>query len=348
MGQRANLIVVEHKQYTLYYDHWAANSLDSYLFWGPEPVVTYIRGHEKSGEEWWLDTIWCEGGAVVDLDNKVLLFFGGEDFLYGIPLRQMYFQLLPYLWPGYKLRWACRGIADLAAYVGYHTGRVTDQDIQVPAPAVWERAFAGSWEEDLEGVLSICENNRLSLHPLYGFIDADKLLLAGPELIQIASQYKSRTTFCYPDLSTETYIEFAKLGIHLDVGRREVFYWTAAPDTAPPSLLQTFWKDWNINYLRDDYHAHEILTQNKLSFTQPKEQLIQEQVRSIVCRPYGRDDAFAIDIFTKLTAAGNKVEINPAIYATNLFDMPAKLREAIFDKVVRHWKKEREHDSPVE
>lgn len=340
MGQRANLIVVENNRYTLFYDHWAANSLDSYLFWGPEQAVTYIREHEKSGEDWWLDTVWCEGGAVVDLDNKVLLFFGGEDSEYEVPLRRMYFQLLPYLWPGYELRWTHRGIIDLANYVGYDTDKVTDKDhIHSPTKEALVAAFERDREDDLEGVLSIRKNDTLMLYPIYGFVDGNELLFVGEGLIDFAARQKGHTSYRYPDLSKETYTQFAKTGIHLDADQKKLSYWTASPSTTSNELLQPFWNGWEINYWGDDYAAQELLTGNKLAFPIVEESLVLEQIRNIVCRPYRRGDGFAKELFEKLSAEGKKVEVNPAIYATSLFDMPVTLREQIFDQVVERWKR---------
>ena len=73
MGQRAVLIIAENEKYEIYYDHWCANTLDSYLFWGPEEAVSYIRKHDPE-KGYWLNDVWCEGAVLVDLDKKKLLF----------------------------------------------------------------------------------------------------------------------------------------------------------------------------------------------------------------------------------------------------------------------------------
>ena len=93
MGQRAVLIIAENEKYEIYYDHWCANTLDSYLFWGPEEAVSFIRKHDPE-KGYWLNDVWCEGAVLVDLDKKKLLFFGGEDIIYEIPLGRGYLELL--------------------------------------------------------------------------------------------------------------------------------------------------------------------------------------------------------------------------------------------------------------
>lgn len=77
MGQRANLILVEGREYQLFYSHWCANTLPRDLFWGPEHAVAFIRIQRAVDDSGWLDEVWAEGGAVVDLDRKHFLLYGG-------------------------------------------------------------------------------------------------------------------------------------------------------------------------------------------------------------------------------------------------------------------------------
>ena len=76
----------------------------------------------------WLDDVWAEGGAVLDLDCKCLLLYGGEDVLYDVPLRRTYLALLVRAWTGWAIRWAHEGIAHLADYVGYPRDRVLSKN----------------------------------------------------------------------------------------------------------------------------------------------------------------------------------------------------------------------------
>src|SRR5689334_9883307 len=99
MGQRANLIIVKDNGYDIYYSHWCANTLPTDMFWGPEHGINFIKNQKKvEPENGWLDDIWAEGGAVIDLDKKVFLLYGGEDILYNIPLRRLYLKLINQVW----------------------------------------------------------------------------------------------------------------------------------------------------------------------------------------------------------------------------------------------------------
>jgi len=110
MGQRANLITFENGEYTLRYDHWCANRLDKILFWGVSYALDYFDAQERVGEEGWLDEVWAEGGAMLDLDKKHLLWWGGEDVLFDLPLRRVYLKLQEKNWNGWTIEWAYRGL----------------------------------------------------------------------------------------------------------------------------------------------------------------------------------------------------------------------------------------------
>ncbi|MEM6528524.1 MAG: hypothetical protein AAF653_09525, partial [Chloroflexota bacterium] len=104
MGQRATLLIKNGIDYELYYCHWCANRLDWEIFWGPEYTLNFIRGQQPTIE--WLDTVWAEGGVVVDTGNNHLLWFGGEDIYFEIPLRHLYMTLLKQVWKGWTIAWA--------------------------------------------------------------------------------------------------------------------------------------------------------------------------------------------------------------------------------------------------
>jgi len=94
------------------------------LFWGAEHALAFIRVQRPVDDAGWLDDVWAEGGAVLDLDRKHFLLYGGEDVLNDVPLRRVYLEWLGRVWNGWTVRWACEGIADLADYVGYPRDKV--------------------------------------------------------------------------------------------------------------------------------------------------------------------------------------------------------------------------------
>ncbi|HIB65295.1 MAG TPA: hypothetical protein EYO33_09335 [Phycisphaerales bacterium] len=116
MGHRANYIVIENGRESLYYSHWGANVVERDLFWGPEESLRFIRTQRKTDD--WLDEVWCEGGALLDLDRKFMKLFGGEDIKYDPYFWKAYMDLLAKSWTPWKVEWAYQGILDLARGAG--------------------------------------------------------------------------------------------------------------------------------------------------------------------------------------------------------------------------------------
>ena len=129
VGQRANFVIVKNGDWRLYYDHWCANRIDVELFWGPRLAAAFIEQLEPLADrDDWLDDVWCEGGAVLDLDRRELTWFGGEDILMDVPLRRACLALMKRQWPGWEIRWAAGAIVDLGACVEVSADQLTDPD----------------------------------------------------------------------------------------------------------------------------------------------------------------------------------------------------------------------------
>jgi hypothetical protein len=96
-----------------------------------------------------LDDVWCEGAALMDIDNKVLLLFGGEDIKFDPPLRRVYLQLLRSAWSGWGIRWAFEGVVDIADYLGLDRLTVrSNREARFDFPP----APAGEWTESIASV----------------------------------------------------------------------------------------------------------------------------------------------------------------------------------------------------
>lgn len=77
MGERANYVVIEEGEWELYYSHWGGISVTRNLFFGPGASVEWLREHRRIEQGDWLDTLWCSGGASIDMDEKRLVVFDG-------------------------------------------------------------------------------------------------------------------------------------------------------------------------------------------------------------------------------------------------------------------------------
>jgi hypothetical protein len=117
MGNRANIVVVEHHDWQLYYSHWAGGRIIDALIGGPDLALRYARSLRPCVRSEWVDPVWADGGAVIDLDRRRLLFFGDE-LMVEMPQRRALLTVLAELWPGYEVGWAYDGTIELAGYVG--------------------------------------------------------------------------------------------------------------------------------------------------------------------------------------------------------------------------------------
>jgi hypothetical protein len=115
MGSRANYWIIEKGQKTLFYAHTGAQHIEVDFLFGPEVAVNQIRSLKLIDEP--LDDVWCEGAAVIDLDEPTLLLFGGELIWHETDLRELWLELLAISWPAWKVSWAKYGIVSVADHL---------------------------------------------------------------------------------------------------------------------------------------------------------------------------------------------------------------------------------------
>lgn len=117
MGNRANFVVVKSQDWRLYYSHWAGGRILDGLIGGPAFALRYAQTLRPCPKDQWVDPVWADGGAVVDLDRSRLLFFGDE-LMVAMAERRALMGVLAAVWPGYGIGWAYDGTIELAGYVG--------------------------------------------------------------------------------------------------------------------------------------------------------------------------------------------------------------------------------------
>jgi len=74
MGNRANFVVVENQDWRLYYAHCSGHRMLDAFIGGPELGLDYATSMEPWPETQWVDPDWADGGAVIDLDRRRLLY----------------------------------------------------------------------------------------------------------------------------------------------------------------------------------------------------------------------------------------------------------------------------------
>jgi hypothetical protein len=219
VGQRANLILVEGHKYQLFYSHWCANTLPSDLFWGAQHAASFIRIQRAVDHSGWLDDVWAEGGALLDLDRKHFLLYGGEDVLYDVPLRRIYLELLAQVWKGWTVDWAYEGNADLADYVGYPRDQVLSKDEQEATDGTLAPPEQMDWTDSVVSVRF--GDGTVRLYPLAG--DVAFYLRSGSKLVENVRPVDGMPRLFLHEWTTE----FPGGGFHLDLSAQRLEFWVA-------------------------------------------------------------------------------------------------------------------------
>lgn len=324
MGQRANLVLVEDGKQTLYYNHWCANTLDMDLFWGPEYATDFIRIQREVDETGWLDSVWAEGAVVLDHDKKILLFYGGEDTLYEIPLRRVYLRLLARVWQGWDIRWAYEGLADIVDYVSYPRNNViADREPEVncslkaPEKAEWTTTVASVRFAD----------GTLHFYPLQEYIE--EYLFCGPALLTENAQSEG-----VPSLFTDEWgLDFflPRCGFCVDVQKHLLDYWSVSISSGAPDQIARIWSGWAVNWHRDAFEFQLEAAQGRLRFPAFSQDSLREKVvTELLSYTPARSSAdFLRRAAEQVSQDGEAIRLNPSALRDDRLDISLADRQRI-------------------
>lgn len=239
MGQRANLVVVENGVRTLHYDHWCANLLDVELFWGPRLAVAFARAHDVVDEaNGWLDTVWCEGAALIHVDGKRLVWYGGEDIKYDVQLRRAHGALMARTWPDWQLAWAHEGILSIADALDLPRARFrAGEDGEV-------RPFHKSGDPAFDSLAITVRRPGGTIASARLSGDATSLR-TGPALVLAVAPHLAEGPLVWDG-------EPPTGGVHLDLAARTIdTWWAIETDDLLPHVVPA-WPGWKVRWHRDD------------------------------------------------------------------------------------------------
>jgi hypothetical protein len=322
VGQRANLIVVEGGVYQLFYSHWCANTLHRDLFWGPEHALAFIRIQRPVVVSGWLDNVWAEGGALIDLDSRNFVLYGGEDVLYDMPLRRVYLELLAKTWAGWMVHWAYEGIAELADYVGYPRDKVLTKPVCESSVFELNPPEQRDWTNL---VASVCfQDGTIRIFPLAG--DLAAYLASGPKLADNVPRSGGLDRLNLDEWTKE----FPGGGFHLELSARRLDFWAARDVPGLEECVTRDWSGWVVCWHRDVYEAQLERTEGLLCFPIPDREELLERCRQILLldRP-----ASPVDIVKRLIeqgrAEGRDVHVNPWALRDDRLELSREKRIAI-------------------
>jgi hypothetical protein len=245
MGKQASLIVIQYGKYELFYSHWRAHTLPKDLFWSPEFATAFIRKQHKVSEFEWLDNFGIEGGAVIDWDAKVFLFFGGKEILYDVPLRCIYLELINRVWQGWQIKWAYQGITDLGNYIGYNFHNLLETNNK----SFNQNNLCLTPKDNKIDIIASILFKDCSLH----FFSLTGNIIT---LLQVGSSIIEKLQ-CQQGLGLELLFlerwnnQFPLGGFHIDMIAKTLEFWLAFPGAEIDKQIAKYWSGWKIIWYRD-------------------------------------------------------------------------------------------------
>jgi hypothetical protein len=324
VGQRANLVLVEAGNYQLFYSHWCANTLPRDLFWGPDHAAAFIGIQRPVEKTEWLDEVWAEGGAIVDLDQRHFMLFGGEDLLWEVPLRRIYMRLLTQVWKGWTVSWAYEGIAGLADYVGYPREKVLATNrhdgcggVTLPETKEWT---------DLVASLRLGDGT-FRFYPLSG--DAAAYLSEGPELVP---QFRELGGFPQLDLN-EWSREFPRGGLHIDLSDRTLDYWIAEDSPDIQNRVAAAWQGWRTEWHHDQYEMQLERTAGNLQFPAQDQGALLHRCREMLLVERGAVDITEVAKLLVKGGVATDVQMNASALRDDRLHVPRERRLSILNEI---------------
>jgi len=330
MGQRANLVIVYNNDYELYYNHWCASSMPEKVFWGPVHTRQFIESQEKVSKTEWLNDIWAEGGVVMDLDQQYLLFYGGEDMIYDIQLRQLFIQLMHKVWTGWQVEWAEEGILDMANYVGVSPECVLSsrQDTEL---RLLEPIASGNF---VDGVASIqFGEDELLLFPLG--IDFKEYLYSGSEIIEHIDKTQGYSKIIWKDWAYQD--EIPSSGFHVDKVSRTLQFWHAEAIPNILAIVKECWPGWNISRFANHYDSQVAAAKGRLVILERDTATLLEELTKNLLREPNNPVHHAISIAELLGESGKEVQLNPDIFSHTGYHLSLEEKRTILAYALRSY-----------
>ena len=223
-------------------------SLDAWLALGPDPALAVVRSFPVWKRQEWQSESVCEAGALIDLDDKHLLFFLDADYGKRLAALDAYRRT----WPGWTIGWAYNGIADVTDALGLDR-TVLDRD-------PWDDADLFRWgraDPDEPPHLSYLVTVGDTPYGLDSW--AARPWQIGPDLLdQLAG---------LPQPST--WPEMPRGGLHLDPAARRAAVWSIDRVLGLADRFAERWPGWTLEFWQDRYQEQELRCAGAFRFPDP-------------------------------------------------------------------------------
>jgi hypothetical protein len=238
MGNRANFVIVKDQDWQLYYSHWAGYRILDALIGGPELALRYAQSLRQCAKDEWVDPMWADGGAVVDLDRRRVLFFGDE-LMVSMDERRALMSVLYAIWPDYAIGWAYDGTAELAGYVG----------AELP-PHTWDK------QPELR-----LTRNRNALCHLVSVVDVSGQVRMWPLCWHLSKAWHGPALMDKLPGRGVRRLTLGKIpegGLHIDMTRKTMGAWQTADTMGIFQALPDLWSGWQTQCWEDRFEEQAL------------------------------------------------------------------------------------------
>ena len=203
------------------------------LIGGPDLALRYARSLRRCAKDEWVDPTWADGGVVVDLDRRRVLFFGDE-LMVEMRERRALMSALAAVWPDFAIGWAYDGTVELAGYVGAEL-----------RPHTWDRQPKLRLTRDRNALCHLVSvvdaTGQLRMWPLWWHLSK---AWHGPALIdKLPGRGVRRLALG----------KIPESGAHIDVRRKTVGAWQTADTMGFFKALPDLWSGWQRECWEDRY-----------------------------------------------------------------------------------------------
>lgn len=207
------------------------------LLAGPRATVRNVVALGGPPREVWS---FCEGGAVIDADRRRLLWCGAQ------PQHPEWLtatgRVLAFAWPGWRVRWAYHGVAELAASAGVTGDAVTAGRGYVDHFGADPVEPPEDPADPIECLVTVrAADGAVTAHPV-AHPDQPGLLARGPRLLRALPDALPRSRL--PVSAPVTVL-------HFDVPARRVSAW----GYEHPGEHAGRWPDWRLDFRADRFAA---------------------------------------------------------------------------------------------
>ncbi|WP_245848632.1 hypothetical protein [Mycobacterium palustre] len=242
-------MIVKDQDWQLYYSHWAGCRILDALIGGPELALRYAQSLRRCPKDQWVDPLWADGGAVVDLDRRRLLFFGDE-LMVDMAERRALMRVLGAVWPDYAIGWAYDGTVELAGYVG----------AELPSQSWNHRPDLRPARDpnSLCHLVSVVDaGGQLRLWPLWWGLS---MAWHGPTLLEKLPGRGARSLILG---------KIPEGGVHVDVPRKTVGAWQTADTMGIFQGLPHVWGGWRTECWEDRFEEQAVRCRGALRLPTP-------------------------------------------------------------------------------